>query len=89
MSKKTAFIRARTQPELKEHAEAVLRHLGLSPSAAINMFYRQIVLRQSLPFDVALPNETTLEAMTDARASRHLIEADSLNELIDKLDDKD
>lgn len=89
MMPKTAFIRARTEPELKERAEAVLRHLGLSPSAAINMFYRQIVLRQSLPFQVTLPNPGTLKAMRDAAAGRNLIEADNLDELIHKLGDDD
>jgi hypothetical protein len=29
--------------------------LGVTPSAAINMFYRQIVHRRGIPFDVALP----------------------------------
>ncbi len=89
MSTKTAFIRARTQPELKLEAEKVLRSLGLSPSAAINMFYRQVVLRQSLPFDVALPNASTRRAMAQAERGEDLIEADALKELVEKLDDND
>lgn len=89
MAGKTAFIRARTEPGLKERAEAILHELGLTPSAAINMFYRQIVLRQSLPFDVALPGEATLEAMEDARSGRDLIEAETVEELIEELDGED
>ncbi|MGD8870516.1 MAG: type II toxin-antitoxin system RelB/DinJ family antitoxin [Gemmatimonadota bacterium] len=52
---KDAQIRARADAELKEEAEAILESLGLTPSAAINMFYRQIVHRRAIPFDVALP----------------------------------
>ena len=52
---KDAQIRARVDAELKEEAEGVLDSLGLSPTAAINMFYRQIVHRRGIPFDVALP----------------------------------
>ena len=51
---KDAQIRARVSEELKDEAERVLHALGLTPTAAINMFYRQIVLRRAIPFDVAL-----------------------------------
>jgi len=54
--RKTAMIRARTEPALKAKAEAMLEKLGLSPSTAINIFYRQIVEHRGLPFDVKLPN---------------------------------
>jgi len=52
---KNAQIRARVDAGLKEEAEEVLDSLGLTASAAINMFYRQIVHRRAIPFDVALP----------------------------------
>jgi len=52
---KDAQIRARVDAELKEEAEEVLDSLGLTPSAAINMYYRQIVHRRAIPFAVALP----------------------------------
>jgi DNA-damage-inducible protein J len=54
---KDAQVRMRTEAALKEEAERVLESLGLTPSAAINMFYRQIVHRRSIPFDVALPED--------------------------------
>lgn len=43
--------------ELKENAESILKQLGLTPSAAIQMYYSQIVLRKGIPLDVALPME--------------------------------
>lgn len=89
MVSKTAFVRARTEPELKERAEAILHQLGLTPSAAINMFYRQIVLRQSLPFEVVLPNETTRKAMSDARSGRDLIAARTADELNKELESEE
>lgn len=51
---KTANLYARIEPELKEQAEQVLNSLGLPPSSAITMFYKQVVLQQGLPFDVKL-----------------------------------
>jgi len=65
---KDAQIRARVDADLKAEAEGVLDSLGLSPTAAINMFYRQIVHRRGIPFDVALPQKAG-GAPTRARPS--------------------
>lgn len=62
---KDAQIRARTDAELKREAEEILESLGLTPSAAINMFYRQIVHRRAIPFDVALPDGERVEDEPD------------------------
>ena len=51
---KTANLYTRIDPKLKEQAEYILNSLGLPPSSAITMFYKQVVLRQGLPFDVKL-----------------------------------
>lgn len=83
---KKAMIRARTEPTLKAEAEATLRKLGLSPSAAINLFYRQIVLQRGLPFLVAVPNRTTRGAMRDATRGRNLLRGASVEDLIRRLD---
>ena len=52
---KTANLYARIEPDVKEQAENVLETLGISVSSAINMFYKQIILQQGIPFDVKLP----------------------------------
>lgn len=88
MSKKTAFIRARTEPEVKERAEAVFRGVGLSPSRAVDLFYRQVALRGELPVELKLPNALTEAAIEDARAGRNLIEANSAEDLFDLLDEE-
>jgi len=51
----------------KEKAEAILKELGISISAAYEMFYRQIIAHHGIPFDLRLPNKNTLQAMKDAR----------------------
>ena len=67
---KTATVRARVAPGLKEEAEGVLAELGLNATAAITMLYEQIVRRHAIPFAVSLPNATTLAAMRDTEAGR-------------------
>ena len=54
---KSAMIRARIRPKLKDEVEAILAELGLNPTEAITLFYEQIRLRQGLPFAVKLPDE--------------------------------
>lgn len=52
---KTANLYARIEPEIKEEAENILDALSIPVSNAINMFYKQIILQQGLPFGVKLP----------------------------------
>ncbi len=89
MSHKTAYVRARTEPEVKERAEAVFRHVGLTPSEAIHLFYRQVALRGEMPVELKLPNQLTRDAIGDARRARDLIDADSAEELFALLDGDD
>ena len=65
MSTKTAYLNVRLEPELKAKAEKVLAALGTTSTVAVTMFYRQVVLRQGLPFDVSIPNPKTAAAMRE------------------------
>ncbi len=67
---KTAMIRARTDARLKEQVEQIFDRLGLNTTAAINMFYRHVLMTKGIPFDVKIPNATTRKAMKDAEAGR-------------------
>lgn len=52
---KSANLYARIEPEVKEQAEMILSALGIPASNAINMFYKQIILNNGLPFEMKLP----------------------------------
>ena len=53
---KTASVHVRIKEDTKEQAEAILGELGISRTVAIEMFYRQIILNNGIPFEVAIPN---------------------------------
>lgn len=53
---KSAMIRARIEPELKNKAEKLLERLGLNATEAITLFYRQLLLQDGLPFEVIVPS---------------------------------
>ena len=63
-----ANVNVRIDSKLKKQAEEVFASLGISASSAINMFYRQVVRTNSVPFELKaeIPNETTLAALKEA-----------------------
>ena len=71
---KSASVYARIDPDLKEQAEAILAALGIPTSNAIDMFFRQIVLKKGLPFEVRLPYEMPLNmaALTEEELNEEI-----------------
>lgn len=53
---KTAALNVRIEPEVKAQAEKIMREIGLTPAAAINLFYHHVILNQGLPFPVKKPS---------------------------------
>ncbi len=82
---KTAMIRARTDEGVKTDAEAILKKLGLNISEAINLFLNQVKLHKGLPFDVRIPNKTTLETFRKTDAGKELKGYKSIDEFIKKM----
>lgn len=56
MAAKTANVMARVEPDIKEQAERILEQLGIPVSTVINAMYRQIIMRQGIPFSVTIPS---------------------------------
>ena len=82
---KTAMVRARVEPDLKDHAEHVFRRLGLNATQAITMFYRQVELRDGLPFEVAIPTPTTKRTFEGSEGGRNLVVCDDADDMFRKL----
>jgi DNA-damage-inducible protein J len=77
---KTAIVHARVEPQTKQEAEGVLRKLGLTPTEAIRIFYKQISLRGGLPFPVEIPNERTASTLAKSRRGEGVRKFESLDE---------
>ena len=81
MTPKSSNVNARVEPEIKEKAEAILAQLGISASGGINMFYRQIILWNGLPFRPSIPvTDETVKPVTkeelDAKLTRAFEQAE-------------
>ena len=59
-------VRARIDTKLKEEVEDILKQIGLTTSQAITLFMNKIKNERGIPFELKIPNITTLQAMEDA-----------------------
>jgi len=82
---KTATVHARIEPKLKKQAEEILRRLGLNQTQAITLFYKQVELHDGLPFDIVIPNKTTIRTFQNTDAGRNLVVCEDVNDMFKKL----
>ena len=75
---KTEEVRARIDPATKAAAEGVFAELGISPSEAVRLFYRQVELHLGFPFELRVPNEETVQAIRDLDERRDVTSFDTL-----------
>ena len=63
----TAKINVCVDEGTKQAVEVLLDEMGLSMTAAINMYLKRILMEQGIPFDVSArtPNATTIAAMDE------------------------
>jgi len=76
-----ATVRARIDVELKEDVEKILSEIGLSTSQAITMFMKGIRRERGMPMELKIPNEETLQAMSDIEMGINMEEI-TLEEMI-------
>lgn len=58
------------EPSIKKKAEMVLSKIGISPSEAINVFYRRIVSDKGIPFSLDIPNAETRAAIRELESGK-------------------
>ena len=79
-------------PELKQQAQELFESLGLNLSSAINIFLRQSVREQAIPFRIGEPvyNAETLQVIREARQGINVSRAfDTVEELFEDLNAED
>jgi len=73
------------EPDLKDKAEFIFQKLGLTTTQALTLFYKQVELRNGLPFDVAIPNEATRRTFADTDSGRNLVVCEDADDMFKKL----
>ena len=55
MAMKTASVNSRMRVDIKQQAEEILDRLGIPRSVAMDMYYRQTIAHNGIPFSLTLP----------------------------------
>ena len=78
---KDAIINARVESKLKTKVDHIFNILGLSPTEAITLFYKQVELNNGLPFEVKVPNKLTQKTLRDSQVGKNTRKFKSAREL--------
>jgi DNA-damage-inducible protein J len=69
----TATMNIRMDSEVKAQSQRIFSQFGLDMTTAINMFLRQAIRENGIPFDLHLePNDSLVEALEDTVHHRNL-----------------
>ena len=90
---KTDNINIRIEPQLKKEVEETLNDLGMNIADAITIFFKQIVMTESIPFIIKKYNKQTVEAIKEAENMKKHTENyksfNSVDELMEDLNNDD
>lgn len=62
----STMVHIRIDEKIKEEAAETLAEMGMSVSDAVRMLLVRVAAEKALPFDVKVPNATTVRAMKAA-----------------------
>lgn len=71
--------------DLKKQAEVLFNDLGLNMTSAINVFLKQAVKEQAIPFEIRKVNSETLQAIKDVENGNLQGGFSSVEELMEDL----
>jgi len=75
----SANINVRTDAQLKAKAQEIYESVGLDLSTAVNLFLKQTVLTNNLPFPIGIPYVYPTKNVTEKRTSRYGIWKDKFS----------
>ncbi len=68
----TATINVKTDLELKKQAESLFADLGMNMTTALNIFLRQAVRENRIPFEITRDPYSLEKAVSDTRTKTNL-----------------
>ncbi|VAX35038.1 hypothetical protein MNBD_UNCLBAC01-248 [hydrothermal vent metagenome] len=82
---KDARLEVRIESSLKKKAESIFQRVGISPTEAIRIFYKQVELREGIPFSIHIPNKETLAAIKEIESGKAKKTFASFDEYCDEM----
>jgi DNA-damage-inducible protein J len=81
----TATINARIDPAIKKQVTEILNSLGITTSQAISLFFKQIIYKRGIPFEIRIPSPQSMETIAKVEAEEGLHEVSDADELLKEL----
>ena len=78
---KTATVHASLDSTTKKRSEDILKQIGMTPTEAVRLLYRQIALRGEFPVELRVPNAVTAKTLDRSDRNKEIEEFDSLEDL--------
>ncbi|MCR5177796.1 MAG: type II toxin-antitoxin system RelB/DinJ family antitoxin [Lachnospiraceae bacterium] len=84
----SSTITVRVEDKTKEEASATFKEIGLDMSSATNVFLKQVIRSNGIPFPASMdtPNSITLKAIKEAEKGK-MASFSSIDELMEDLND--
>jgi len=70
---KKANVNVRIQENIKQQAEQILETIGIPRATAIDIFYRQIILKKGIPFSLTIPKSLPVQDDMDEKTFNALM----------------
>jgi len=80
---KTATVHARIDSKTKKASERVLQRIGMTPTDAVRLLYRQIALRREFPLELRVPNKVTATTLGKSDRGEEIETFASLDEMVE------
>ncbi|MEI6871285.1 MAG: type II toxin-antitoxin system RelB/DinJ family antitoxin [Verrucomicrobiota bacterium] len=82
----SVVIHARIDSVTKAATERILADLGLTPTEAIRLLYRQIAMRKEFPLELRVPNALTASVLKKSENNEEIETFDSSDALFESWD---
>lgn len=79
----TTNLNIRTEKAIKDAAEQIFNELGINMTTAVNMFLRQTIRSNGIPFELKLntPNAVTMAAIEEGRKIANDVNVKGYNDM--------
>lgn len=78
----TATVHARIDARTKRDSERILHGIGMTPTDAVRLLYRQIALRREFPLELRVPNKVTAKTLDKSDRGEEIETFGSLDEMV-------
>lgn len=84
--RKTEVYQIRLDAQEKQQAFEVFKQLGLTPAQAVRLFFKQVVLTQSIPFNIEHKNPITFKSQNASDQNNENYNDENYQDIFSELD---